>query len=152
MAVAVGDLAPDFTLRDQSRRRVTLSDVRATKNVLLVFYPFSFTGVCTGELCTIRDELPSFQNDDTQVLAVSCDSVHTQRVFADQQRLDYPLLSDFWPHGAVARSYGVFDETIGAALRGSFVIDRGGVVQWTVVNALPDARDVAAYQKVLAGL
>jgi peroxiredoxin len=86
------------------------------------------------------------------VLAVSCDSVHTQRVFADQQRLDYPLLSDFWPHGAVARSYGVFDETIGAALRGSFVIDRGGVVQWTVVNALPDARDVAAYQKVLAGL
>lgn len=152
MPVEVGAVAPDFELRDQHRQPVRLSDFRGRKNVLLVFYPFSFTGVCTGELCSIRDELPAFQNDADQVLAVSCDSVYSQRVFADQQGLDYPLLSDFWPHGAVARTYGVFDDTIGAALRGSFVIDRAGVVRWTVVNALPDARDVAAYQKVLAGL
>jgi peroxiredoxin len=152
MPVEVGAVAPDFELRDQHRQPVRLSDFRGRKNVLLVFYPFSFTGVCTGELCSIRDELPAFQNDADQVLAVSCDSVYSQRVFADQQGLDYPLLSDFWPHGAVARAYGVFDDTIGAALRGSFVVDRAGIVRWTVVNALPDARDVAAYQKVLAGL
>lgn len=152
MPVEVGTVAPEFELRDQHRQRVRLSDYRGRKNVLVVFYPFSFTSVCTGELCTIRDELPAFQNDADQVLAISCDSVYTQRVFADQQGLDYPLLSDFWPHGAVARAYGVFDDTIGAALRGSFVVDRAGIVRWTVVNALPDARDVAAYQKVLAGL
>ncbi|MGE5763033.1 MAG: peroxiredoxin [Mycobacterium leprae] len=152
MPVEVGTVAPEFELRDQHRQRVRLSDYRGRKNVLLVFYPFSFTSVCTGELCTIRDELPAFQNDADQVLAISCDSVYTQRVFADQEGLDYPLLSDFWPHGAVARAYGVFDDTIGAALRGSFVVDRAGIVRWTVVNALPDARDVAAYQKVLAGL
>ncbi|HLZ38906.1 MAG TPA: peroxiredoxin [Mycobacteriales bacterium] len=152
MPVEVGTVAPEFELRDQHRQRVRLSDYRGRKNVLLVFYPFSFTSVCTGELCTIRDDLPAFQNDADQVLAISCDSVYTQRVFADQEGLDYPLLSDFWPHGAVARAYGVFDDTIGAALRGSFVVDRAGIVRWTVVNALPDARDVAAYQKVLAGL
>lgn len=152
MPVEVGTVAPEFELRDQHRQRVRLSDYRGRKNVLLVFYPFSFTSVCSGELCTIRDELPAFQNDADQVLAISCDSVYTQRVFADQEGLDYPLLSDFWPHGAVARAYGVFDDTIGAALRGSFVVDRAGIVRWTVVNALPDARDVAAYQKVLAGL
>jgi len=115
-------------------------------------YPFTFTGVCTGELSAIRDELPSFQNDDVQVLAVSVDSVASHRVFADQQGLEYPLLSDFWPHGAVAQAYGVFDERVGVAVRGTFIVDKEGVLRWQVVNALPDARDLTEYQKVLASL
>jgi peroxiredoxin len=150
MPVEVGSQAPDFELRDQHNRRVRLAAFRGHRNVLLVFYPFAFTNVCTGELCTIQDRLTEFQNDDVQVLAVSVDSVFTHRVFADQERLEYPMLSDFWPHGAVAQAYGVFDEEKGCALRGTFVIDKQGVVRWTVVHGLGDARDAAAYQKALA--
>jgi peroxiredoxin len=149
MAVGVGSEAPDFELQDQHGQRVRLSGFRG-KHVVLVFYPFAFTGVCTGELVAIRDELAP--GDDVQVLTVSADSVYAQRVFAEQEKLDFPLLSDFWPHGAVAQAYGVFDEERGCALRGSFIIDRAGVVRWRVVNGLPDARDVDEYRKVLAGL
>src|SRR4051794_17439672 len=150
--VAIGSEAPDFELRDQHAQTHRLSSYRGSKNVVLVFYPFAFTGVCTGELCAIRDELGSLQNDETQVLAVSCDSVASLRVFAERENLDYPLLSDFWPHGAVATAYGVFNDALGAPERGTFVIDRSGVVRWTVRNALSDARSIADYQKVLAEL
>lgn len=152
MAVEVGDEAPDFELRDQHNSPVRLSDLRGRKNVVLVFYPFAFTSVCTGELCAIRDELPTFENDDVQVLSVSVDSPMAHRVFADNEGLTYPMLSDFWPHGGVAQQYGVFDEERGAALRGTFIIDRDGVIRWKVVNAIPDARDLAEYQKVLESL
>jgi len=150
--IQVGVRAPDFALRDQHNRLVGPSDFRGRKNVVLVFYPWAFTGVCTGELRAIGEELPSFQNDDVQVLGVSVDSIFVQRVFADREGLDYPLLSDFWPHGAVARAYGVFDENAGVALRGTFIIDRSGVVRWRVVQGIPDARDRTEYQKVLASL
>ncbi|GHA91841.1 MULTISPECIES: peroxiredoxin [Streptomyces] len=149
MAIEVDTPAPDFELKDNHGRTVKLSDFRGEKNVVLLFYPFAFTGVCTGELCALRDELPKFENDDTQLLAVSNDSIHTLRVFAEQEGLDYPLLSDFWPHGAASRAYGVFDEEKGCAVRGTFVIDKAGVVRWTVVNALPDARDLNDYIKAL---
>jgi peroxiredoxin len=152
MSVEVGQQAPDFTLRDQHNQVVRLSAVRGDKNVLLVFYPFAFTGVCTGELAAIQAELPSFQNDDVQVLTVSVDSVFAHRVFAEQESFEFPLLSDFWPHGEVAKAYGVFDASVGAAVRGSYIIDREGVVRWRVVNGLPDARDHEVYQKVLASL
>src|SRR3954453_22020887 len=99
MSVEVGDKAPDFTIKDQHKQEVTLSDFRGEKNVVLLFYPFAFTGVCTGELCALRDNLPKFVNDDVQLLAVSNASIHTLRVFAEQEGLEYPLLSDFWPHG-----------------------------------------------------
>jgi len=150
--VEVGALAPDFELKDQHGQPVRLSDFRGLKSVMLLFYPFAFTGVCTGELCTIRDELPRFQKDDVQVLAVSCDSVFTLRVFSEREALDYPLLSDFWPHGATAQAYGVFDDVVGVAARGTFVIDKQGVVRWQVLNAIPDARDAAEYAKVLEDL
>jgi peroxiredoxin len=149
MAIQVGDKAPGFELKDNHGATVRLSDFRGRKNVVLIFYPFAFTGVCTGELCEVRDNLPQFADRDTQVLAVSNDSIHTLRVFAEQEGLEYPLLSDFWPHGQVSRAYGVFDEGKGCAVRGTFVIDREGVVRWTVVNALPDARDLGAYVKAL---
>ncbi|AKJ13445.1 peroxiredoxin [Streptomyces puniciscabiei] len=149
MAIQVGDKAPDFELKDNHGRTVKLSDFRGEKNVVLLFYPFAFTGVCTGELCELRDNLPKFEGRDTQLLAVSNDSIHTLRVFAEQEGLEYPLLSDFWPHGNVSRAYGVFDEDKGCAVRGTFIIDREGVVRWTVVNGLPDARDLNDYVKAL---
>ncbi|MCK8432014.1 peroxiredoxin [Streptomyces sp. D2-8] len=152
MAIQVGEKAPDFELKDNHGRAVRLSDFRGRKNVVLLFYPFAFTGVCTGELCELRDHLPQFSDRDTQLLAVSNDSIHTLRVFAEQENLEYPLLSDFWPHGNVSRAYGVFDEDKGCAVRGTFVIDKEGVVRWTVVNGLPDARDLNDYVKALDSL
>ncbi|KMS87796.1 MULTISPECIES: peroxiredoxin [Streptomyces] len=152
MAIQVGDKAPDFELKDNHGRTVKLSDFRGRKNVVLLFYPFAFTGVCTGELCELRDNLPRFEDRDTQLLAVSNDSIHTLRVFAEQEGLEYPLLSDFWPHGNVSRAYGVFDEDKGCAVRGTFVIDKEGVVRWTVVNGLPDARDLNDYVQALDAL
>ncbi|GAA4690681.1 peroxiredoxin [Streptomyces youssoufiensis] len=152
MAVEVGAQAPDFALRTQHGEQVTLSEFRGERNVVLLFYPFAFTGVCTGELRALRDELPKFVNDDAQLLAVSNDSPFSLRVFAEQEGFEFPLLSDFWPHGEVSRAYGVFDEEKGCAVRGTFVIDKEGVVRWTVVNGLPDARDLNDYVKALAEL
>lgn len=149
MAIKAGDKAPDFELKDNHGRTVRLSDFRGRSKVVLVFYPFAFTGVCTGELCELQDNLPRFADRDTQLLAVSNDSIHTLRVFAEQEGLEYPLLSDFWPHGEVSRAYGVFDEAKGCAVRGSFVIDQEGVVRWTVVNGLSDARDLNEYVAAL---
>lgn len=150
MALAAGDPAPDFALRDQHGRTVRLSDFRDRRNVVLVFYPFAFTSVCTGELGALRDELPAFQNEGVQLLAVSNDSPFTLRVFAEREALEYPLLSDFWPHGAASRAYGVFDEEKGCALRGTFVIDMRGVIRWSVVKR--GARDTADYAAALKSL
>ncbi|HWL98106.1 MAG TPA: peroxiredoxin [Nocardioidaceae bacterium] len=152
MSIDVGAEAPDFSLKDQHGQTVTLSDFRGRQNVLLVFYPWSFSRICTSEMCEIRDALPQLHGDDSTVLAVSCDAMFTQRVFAEQEGLEYPVLSDFWPHGAVASAYGVFDDRLGAAVRGTFVIDKHGVVQWRVVNAVGEARSLDDYQKVLAEL
>ncbi|MFB0617133.1 peroxiredoxin [Streptomyces sp. AGS-58] len=152
MAIQVGDKAPDFELKDNHGRTVRLSEFHGDKNVVLLFYPFAFTGVCTGELCELRDNLPTFSDRDTQLLAVSNDSIHTLRVFAEQEGFEYPLLSDFWPHGEVSRAYGVLDEDKGCAVRGTFIIDKEGIVRWTVVNGLPDARDLGEYVKALDAL
>lgn len=152
VTVEIGSPAPEFELRDQHGQRVRLADFRDRKNVVLVFYPYAFTRVCTSELCALRDELPSFQGEDVQVLAVSTDTIFTLRVFAEHEGLDYPLLSDFWPHGEVARAYGVFDDVRGCAIRGTFIIDKVGVLRWSVVHAIPDGRDQAEYLKVLGAL
>ena len=152
MTIPVGAQAPDFELKDNHGAPVRLSDFRGQKNVVLLFYPFAFTGVCTGELSEIRDRLEQFAERDAEVLAVSNDSIHTLRVFGEQEDLPFPLLSDFWPHGNVSRAYGVFDEDKGCAVRGTFVIDKEGVVRWTVVNALPDARDLNEYVEALDAL
>ncbi|HEX7355532.1 MAG TPA: peroxiredoxin [Mycobacteriales bacterium] len=152
MAVETGQPAPDFTLRDQEGKDVTLSSFRGAKNVVLVFYPLTFTNVCKGELSALRDDLGTYQNDDTQVLAVSVDSVFAHRVWAEEQGYEFPILADFWPHGEVAKTYGVLDDAMGVAKRGTFVIDKQGVVRWSVINAIPDARDQAEYERVLADL
>ena len=151
MTLSVGDLAPDFEIKDQHGQLVKLSSFRGEKNVVITFYPYSFTGTCTGELCALRDDLGSFQNEKVQLLAISCDSQFSQRVFAEKERYTFPVLSDFWPHGAVAKAYGVFDEKKGAALRGSFVIDKAGVIQFALDNGR-DARNHEDYKTALANL
>jgi peroxiredoxin len=152
MAVEAGDQAPDFELRDQHGTPVRLSSFRGVKNVVLIFYPLAFSGVCTGELCAIRDEFPEVNRDDVELLTVSVDSTFALRTWSDLEEFGFELLSDFWPHGAVAKLYGVFEENMGIATRGTFIIDKEGVVRWRVVNPIPQARDIAEYQKALAAL
>lgn len=152
MPVEVGHEAPDFTLRDQFGADVALSSFRGAKNVVLVFFPWAFSGICTGELCALRDQLPELSDDDTVTLAVSCDSVFAQKAFAERDGYTFPLLSDVWPHGATAQAYGVFVEERGAALRATFIIDKQGVVRWSVVHGIGEARDPGEYAKALAAL
>lgn len=152
MSVDVGQEAPVFTLKNQFGEDVTLSDYRGKKNVLLVFYPKAFTGICTGELCDLRDRAVDFDGGDTQVIGVSCDSDAALRAFGEKEGLSYPLLSDFWPHGAVASKYGVFFADRGIALRATFVIDKQGIVRWKVVNQPGDARNSDDYKAALANL
>ena len=152
MAINVGDEAPDFELMDQDRRPVRLSSFRGLKNVVVVFYPLAFTRTCQGELCAIRDSIEDFSSDDVQTLAISVDSGPVHAKWAAEQGYTFPLLADFWPHGAVARAYGVLQEDVGLALRGTFIVDKQGKVAYQVINAIPDARDLDEYRKVLAGL
>jgi peroxiredoxin len=152
MAVEIGDEAPDFELPDQHGSPVKLSSFRGSKNVVLVFYPLAFSPVCSGELCAMREDFPEVNRDDVELITVSVDSFFSHKVWAEQENFQFSLLSDFWPHGAVAKSYGIFDDDRGLALRGTFVINKDGVVTWKVVNAIPQARDIADYQKALAAL
>jgi mycoredoxin-dependent peroxiredoxin len=148
---AVGEEAPDFTLVNQFGEEVTLSALRG-RPAVVVFFPFAFSGICTGELCEIRDNIALFAGLDARVLAVSVDSKFALRAWADQQGYDFDLLADFWPHGAAARAYGVFDEESGMAVRGTFILDADGVVRYGVVNPRGQARDFEAYRQALAEL
>lgn len=152
MTIDVGTVAPDFTLKDQNNQPVSLSDYRGVKNVLLIFYPLAFTGTCQGELCKVRDELPKFENDDTAVLAVSVGPPPTHKIWAAEQGYTFPLLSDFWPHGAVAEKYGVFNADLGFANRGTFVIDTDGIVRFAEMMGPGEARDQGAWETALATL
>jgi peroxiredoxin len=149
MPIEVGALAPDFTLRDQNNEQVTLSSFRDQKVVLLVFYPLAFTGICTSELCAVRDDLSTFQNEDVQVITVSVDSPYSHRVFAEREGYQFPLLADFWPHGAVAQQFGVFNETAGIANRGTFLIDRDGVVRFAEMNEPGQGRDAQRWREAI---
>jgi peroxiredoxin len=148
---AVGQQAPDFTLVNQFGEPVRLADFRG-RNVVVVFYPFAFSGICTGELCEIRDNLAVFERADAEVLAVSVDSKFALRAYAGQEGYGFSMLADFWPHGAVAGKYGVFDEESGMARRGTFIIDAGGTIRYVVVNPRGEARDLAEYRRILAEL
>ena len=150
--LALGGPAPDFRLRDQFGQDVSLSSFRGSKAVALFFYPWAFSGVCTGEMAGIRARLDEFLTFDTEVLAISTDPVYSLRAFADQDGLNFPLLSDFWPHGEVARSYDVFDEVKGCARRSSYVIDKEGIVRWSVHNAMPEGRDLDEHLAQLRAL
>jgi mycoredoxin-dependent peroxiredoxin len=150
--LALGGPAPDFTLRDQFGQDVTLSSFRGRKAVALIFYPYAFSGVCTGEMAGIRDRLAEFLTFDTEVLGISCDPVFAQRAFADADGLNFPLLSDFWPHGEVSRAYDVLDERTGAPRRSSYVVDRDGLLRWSVHNPTSQGRDLDEHLRQLRAL
>ncbi len=150
MPLEVGAEAPDFVLKDQNNQEVRLSDFRGKRTVLLVFYPLAFTGICQGELCEVRDNLDEYVSDDVQVLTVSVDSVYSHKIWAEREGYQFPMLADFWPHGAVAQAYGVFNDATGFANRGTFVIDKAGVVRFAEMNLPGEARDQQAWRKALA--
>lgn len=152
MALEIGTTAPDFKLKNQHGEEVSLSSFKGKKNVVVLFYPFAFSGICTGELCGLRDDLGSFQNDNVELLAISTDPMHTQKAFAEKEGYKFSLLTDFWPHGETAKKYGVFNEDRGCAVRGTFIIDKTGVLRWSVVNSLGDARNLVDYKEALAKL
>jgi len=152
MAVEVGSAAPDFTLNDYNKQPVTLSSFQGDKAVLLVFYPFAFSGICQGELCQLRDEFAEYDGQAVQVLGVSVDTPFSLKAWAEQQGYQFPLLSDFWPHGEVAKLYGVFNEGAGLANRGTFLIDKTGVVRFAEVNQPGEARDQLAWKRAVAEL
>lgn len=149
MTVQIGDTAPDFELKDQTGQPLRLSDYRGKKAVVLVFYPASFTGVCESEMCAIRDRIDVLRNDDVETIAVSVDGPAVHRRWAEEQGFEFPLLADFWPHGEVARTYGVLDEQLGVAVRGTFIIDKEGDVIYVDRNPIPEARDPETWQTAL---
>ncbi|MCP2165247.1 peroxiredoxin [Goodfellowiella coeruleoviolacea] len=152
MAAEVGSEAPDFTLNDYNKQQVTLSSYRGESSVLLVFYPFAFSGICQGELCQVRDELATYTNEGVQVIGVSVDTPFSLKAWAEQQGYQFPLLSDFWPHGEVAKAYGVFNEAAGLANRGTFLIDKDGVIRFAEINQPGEPRDQEAWKKAVAAL
>ena len=152
MVPEVGTEAPDFALKDQNNQVVALSSVRGERNVLVVFYPFAFSGICRGELGAVRDDLGSFQNAEVQILGVSIDHPYALKAWSVAEGYEFPLLADFWPHGKVARDYGVFNDKAGFALRGTFLVDKTGTVRFAEVNGPGEARDQEAWKKALAAV
>ena len=145
--------APDFELADQHGESVSLRGILDSGRVaLVVFLPFAFSGVCTGELQALKEQRDGLRNDRVETVLVSCDSIYSLRVFAEREQIDFSLLSDYWPHGEVASAYGVFAEDRGCALRGSFLVGTDGKIAWRVVNQIPYARDVGEYLRQIAAL
>jgi len=147
-----GDAAPDFTLPSALGPEISLREVVAAKPVVLSFVPAAFTGTCTGEFCELRDNIALFQDASVQLIGVSVDPKAAQRVWAEQEGFDFPIVSDFWPHGAVARAYGVFLEDRGIATRATFVIDGSMTIRAAFVNPPSAARPLEAYREALAAL
>jgi peroxiredoxin len=152
MTLIIGDDAPSFSLVNQHGETVRLSDFADKKPVVLVFYPLSFSGICTGELCELRDNFGTFERENVELLAISVDSKFVQKVFAEQEGYKFSVLADFWPHGAVARTYEVFLEEAGISNRATFVIDKAGKLVAKFVTAPGQPRSLQEYQKALESL
>lgn len=152
MAIEIGQQAPDFALKNPANEVVKLSDLQGTP-VLLVFYPFAFSPVCTGELCQIRDDFSMFTDAGVTVFGISCDGRHSQRVWTEQEGFEFVLLSDFWPHGAAAQAYGIFNDAVGCAMRSTFLINAEGVVVDRFgTDEIGTAREHGLYKEALAKL
>ncbi|GAA1319486.1 peroxiredoxin [Leucobacter albus] len=152
MALAVGAVAPDFTLSDQHGEELTLSELVAEGPVALVFFPLAFSGICTGELCELRDNLQIFEDSKVRLVGVSVDSVYALKAWAEAEGYEFSILSDFWPHGAVAKEYGVFVEEAGIATRATLVIGEGRKVLASFETAPGQARDFGAYREAIAAI
>ncbi|PJI93420.1 peroxiredoxin [Luteimicrobium subarcticum] len=147
----IGDPAPELGLPDVHGTPVTVASLRGAP-ALVVFVPFAFSRTCQSELSTLRDNRGPFDERHVRLVAVSCDSVFALRAWTEQEAFGFDLLSDFWPHGAAAQRYGVFDEHKGMAVRGSFLLDADGVVRWSVVNSPGHPRDLEVHVEALARL
>ncbi|QAY74099.1 peroxiredoxin [Agromyces protaetiae] len=152
MILQPGAVAPDFALVDQFGALRKLSELHAERPVALVFFPLAFSGICHGELCELRDNIAIFDDASVQLVGISVDSKHTLRAWAAEQHYDFPLLSDFWPHGAVAQSFGAFREDAGAAARATFLIGTDGLVKASFASAPGEPRPLSAYREALAAV
>jgi len=152
MSLIIGDQAPEFELVNQHGETVKLSDFRGHKAVVVVFYPLSFSGICTGELCELRDNIGMFKNDKVELLAISVDSKYVQKQFAEHEGYDFSVLADFWPHGAVAEKYGVFLADAGISNRATFVINKDGEIAAKFITAPGQARSLGEYQRALEAI
>jgi peroxiredoxin len=149
MSLEIDTRAPDFELPNQFGEHIRLSDFAGKRPVALVFFPLAFSSTCTTELCTLRDNLAMFKTNDVELLGISVDSKATLRAFAETEGYDFNLLADFWPHGAVAKEYGVFLEAKGFANRATFIIDVKGVIRAGFKTAPGEPRSLAEYQAAL---
>jgi peroxiredoxin (alkyl hydroperoxide reductase subunit C) len=152
MPAEIGSPAPDFTLPDQSRNPVRLGDLRGRKS-LVVFIPFPFTSICSGEICLLRDNLAQLGDLDANVVVITCDTIPVNKHWSEENGFSFPVLSDFWPHGAVAIAYGAFNDKVGAANRQTFVLDEAGTVRAIVASdSLGTPREFDEYVGALASL
>jgi len=151
VSLTLGQQAPSFTARNQHGELLTASSLRGS-SVVIVFYPWAFSSICRSELAAIRDDHESFMALGSRVLAISCDAMYTLRAYADKEGIAFDLLSDHWPHGAIAQAYGVFDELAGCARRGTFVLDSAGMIRWQQVNQINQPREITAVLAAAANL
>ena len=154
MSITVSQIAPDFTLYDSEKNKITLSDFHDKKNVLLLFYPLAFTSVCTKELCGVRDDIGRYSNANAEVLGISVDTVWTLAKFKEEQHYNFPLLSDF--NKEVSAAYGsLYDsfsemQMMGVGKRAAFIVDKKGIVQYAEV--LESAQEVPDFGLINARL
>lgn len=152
MPAAVGSPAPPFTLFDQNRNPVTLESLKGRKT-LIVFIPFPFTGVCDGELCDLRDNMQQLNSMDAHVAVITCSSLPSNAKWAAEQGFEFPVLSDFWPHGVASSAYGSFNEKLGVAVRSTYVLDEDGIVRDIISSeSLGTPRPISEYAEALAAL
>lgn len=147
----VGDMAPDFSLPNQFGEPISLSGLRGAP-VAIVFYPFAFSGICTGELCELGDNIADFAAVGVRLLAVSVDTKYTLRAYAHAEGYDFDLLADFWPHGGVSQAYGVFNPVRGMAGRGTFLVSADGRIADMFSTPTGQARPLARYRQALGRL
>jgi mycoredoxin-dependent peroxiredoxin len=152
MPATVGQPAPDFKLRDTQNNEVSLSDLKGSK-AIIAFIPFPNTGICDGEACALRDDYTELSKDGSKVVIISCHARPLLGMWVAQHNITFPVLADFWPHGAVAQAYGCFNDQLGVSMRASYVLDANGVVKEIIqTGSLGEARDEAAYAKALAAI
>jgi peroxiredoxin len=152
MSATVGDAAPNFTLKDQNQHDVSLSSFRGKKRVVIVFYPLDWSPVCTKEHACFVNDVARFDKLDAQVLGLSVDSVWSHKAYAEKMGIQYPLLADFQPRGAVAQKYGVFLEEKGITGRAISIIDREGKLAWHKNYEIPVVPSVDEVAKALEGV
>jgi mycoredoxin-dependent peroxiredoxin len=151
VSLGLGQPAPGFTARNQHGELLTATGLRGAPAVI-IFYPWAFSSICRDELAAVRDDHERFLALGARVLAVSCDAMYTLRAYADAERIAFDLLSDHWPHGAIAQAFGVFDDQPGCARRGTFVLDPAGMIRWQQINQINEPREIAAVLAATANL